>query len=118
MLKCKKEGCNSPRWSGGLCKNHVPKKPKNKEELLKLQEFFLSIWKKRRHACEICGEKLGNVPLSYMFDHLLEKSKHPELKYEEENICIMCLECHDEKSRGIMSKKVENKIKSLKQTKL
>jgi len=73
--------------------------------------LFLSIWNKRSHKCENCNKSLGNEPLSYMFDHILEKSKYPELKLEENNIWLLCLECHDNKTRSNLSKKMEKKIK-------
>ena len=116
---CKEIGCKMRAWSGGVCKNHTPKKaipstPKpvnNNDRVLKMQEFFLSIWKKRPHKCENCNKYLGNEPLSYMFDHLLEKSKYPELELEEDNIMIVCLECHDNKTRGFLSNLVKERIK-------
>jgi hypothetical protein len=80
----------------------------------KMFEFFVDIWKKKKHVCENCNKYLGEQPLSYMFDHLLEKSKYPELKFEEENIMLVCLECHDEKTRGFYSEKVMKLIESLK----
>ena len=73
-------------------------------------QFFMSIWRERRHKCEICNALLGSEPRSYMFDHLLEKSKYPDLKFEEENIWLVCLPCHDNKSRGIISEKYQEKI--------
>ena len=88
---------------------------KEKDSPDKMWEFFLSIWRKRKHYCENCNIYLGNTPYSYNFDHILEKSKYPELKYEEENICILCLKCHDEKTRGFVSEFLRNKIKSTKQ---
>lgn len=78
--------------------------------------FFLQIWNDRKkHECENCGEWLGKEPLSYMFDHLLEKSKYPELKFDEDNIMLVCLKCHDEKTRGFASEYVNNRIKIVKQ---
>jgi 5-methylcytosine-specific restriction endonuclease McrA len=111
-------------WSGGLCKNHIPRKGlKNLTSLVKKQtsirqtseirDFFLQIWKKRPHKCENCNKSLGNEPLSYMFDHLLEKSKYPDLTFEEDNIMIVCLECHDNKTRGFLSDLVKEKIKTI-----
>jgi 5-methylcytosine-specific restriction endonuclease McrA len=49
-----------------------------------------------------------------MFDHLLEKSKHPELEWEPDNILLVCLECHGCKSRGIISEKYAEKINFVK----
>jgi 5-methylcytosine-specific restriction endonuclease McrA len=45
-----------------------------------------------------------------MFDHLIEKSKYPPLEFEPENIALVCLECHDEKSRGIINAIYQEKI--------
>lgn len=77
------------------------KKVVNQEEIDKMKAFFLLLWSKLPHYCAICGTWLGSEPHTYHFDHILEKSKYPELKYEEKNIKLLCLECHDCKSRGI-----------------
>lgn len=125
MKTCKIENCNNTIWSNGLCKNHIPrkalaktklsskvvKKLDNERNISDMNEFFLQVWKNRKqHDCENCGKWLGNEPLSYMFDHLLEKSKFPELKYEEDNIMLVCLECHDNKTRGFLTDLVRGKI--------
>lgn len=124
MKTCKAEGCNNRIWSNGLCKNHITKKPlkcmKNQSlttkkkvndgNIIQMRDFFMDVWKSKSHNCENCGKRLGNEPLSYMFDHLLEKSKYPDLKYEKENICLMCLECHDLKTRGFITDLIREKI--------
>lgn len=80
---------------------------KRKEEVInkiarnhKMQEFFYEIWNKRIHRCESCNAYLGSVPHTYNFDHLLEKSKYPELRLEELNIFLCCLSCHEKKTNG------------------
>ncbi len=127
MKTCSIEGCNNRIWSKGLCKNHISKKPlksvrshalssktnDNERDVIQMRDFFMQVWKNRSHNCENCGKRLGNEPLSYMFDHLLEKSKYPQLKYEEENICMMCLECHDLKTRGFITDLVREKIEQV-----
>ena len=123
MKTCSVTGCNNPVWGKGVCAKHAPKTPLKKtawnitcvNDSLPLyitlrDEFFMSIWRKRRHVCEHCGKYLGKEPLSYMFDHILEKNKYPDLKYEEENIWLTCLECHDNKNRGMISEKYQEKI--------
>ena len=72
--------------------------------------FFNRIWTEREHFCQHCGQYLGNEPKSYMFDHLLEKQKYKDLEFEEENIWLVCLKCHDEKTRGKISEKYREKI--------
>lgn len=80
-----------------------------------MRDFFVEIWNKRKeHKCENCGKWLGKEPLSYMFDHILEKSTHPDLKFEERNIMLLCLECHDEKTRGILTDFIRAKIQEVK----
>ena len=107
------------------CFQHKPRKPlaqtrmtstatksKNIDEM---RNFFLDIWKTRQdHKCENCKKWLGNEPLTYMFDHVLEKSKYPDLKYEEENIMYLCLHCHDKKTRGHYSDVTKERIEYLK----
>jgi 5-methylcytosine-specific restriction endonuclease McrA len=123
--KCKTCGKNC---DGEYCFIHKPRKPLIRrttssqtkppivEDVAKMRDFFLGIWNKRKkHECENCGEWLGKEPLSYMFDHLLEKKSHPELRLEEENIMLVCLKCHDEKTRGFASDYVKNRINIVKQ---
>lgn len=125
MKQCKIEGCSNSVWSNSVCKNHIPRKPlaqtkgftaKKSTRVTndEMRSFFIGIWNKRRHNCENCGKSLGNEPLSYMFDHLLEKSKYPELKYENDNIMIVCLECHDNKTRGFISDLIKIRIEKVK----
>jgi len=127
-MKCKTCGKNS---ESEFCFVHKPRKalPKTKglskfaknvsfdtkhRNISDMNAFFLQIWNKRKqHDCENCGKWLGKEPLSYMFDHLLEKSKHPELKYEEDNIMLVCLECHDNKTRGFITDLVNQKIQEI-----
>lgn len=90
------------------------KKVNDEVQISQMRQLFLSVWSKRVHNCENCGRWLGKEPFSYMFDHILEKSKYPELKFEENNISLLCLECHDEKTRGIVSEKYQEKINQTK----
>lgn len=136
MKTCSVIGCNNPVWGKGMCQKHIPKKPLKKAtfkycpmpsakspldkliedevrkalDLPNRNDFFITIWNKRPHICQHCGKRLGNEPRSYMFDHLLEKSKYKDLEFEEENIWLVCLECHDCKTRGIISDKYREKI--------
>lgn len=99
-----------------LKRKPLKRKPKkfDKEAYDEMWEFFLSVWKtKFPHKCEECGANLGPTPLSYYFDHILEKQKYPFLKYDVDNIQYLCLKCHDEKSRGFYSGRVKQKMKDL-----
>jgi hypothetical protein len=49
-----------------------------------------------------------------MFDHILEKNKYPALKLEEDNIMMLCLDCHDNKTRGFLSEKMLQRLDEVK----
>lgn len=129
-MKCKTCGRNS---ESEYCFQHKPKKPlpsfgrgmfrtlRKKDENVqnnghsKMKQFFMDYWREHKpHVCENCSKYLGKEPLSYMFDHVLEKSKYQELAFEEENIMYLCLECHDLKTRGHLSPLMEERINYLK----
>ena len=124
-MKCKTCGKNS---QSDYCFIHNPRKPlssgkglskkSSKTQLDKpseMKEFFMDFWKNnKQHTCEVCSKHLGNEPRTYMFDHVLEKSKYPELAFVEENIMYLCLECHDEKTRGHHSEVTIKRIEYLK----
>lgn len=78
------------------------KKREKTENTKKLHEWFLKIWSTlpKPKKCEECGKWLGNEPNTCFFDHLLEKSKYPELAFVRENIFICCAECHNSKTNG------------------
>ncbi len=124
-MKCKTCGKNA---DSEYCFQHKPRKPlssgkgfSNKPSKSKLEksslmkQFFMSYWKTNNpHICESCNKQLGKEPLSYMFDHVLEKSKYPELAFEEENIMYLCFECHDNKTRGFLPDVTIKRIEYLK----
>jgi len=129
MKKCSEENCENGVWGKGKCLKHYPrtplqksaikKKEKNKDDvinyLVKRNEFFESIWKKRKHYCEECGKFLGHTAFSYHFDHILEKSKYPDLEFEERNIQLLCLDHHSSKTNGFISEKVKQRIEEVKE---
>lgn len=81
-----------------------PKSPlqveKDRDNIRRRNELFMEIWASKPHKCENCSEFLGKEPRTYMFDHLLEKSKYPEYEFEAENIMLTCLKCHDLRTRS------------------
>lgn len=68
------------------------------EEINKMREFFLSLWKKLPHYCIICGAWLGTEPRSYNFHHVIpkqcQKNYKIDITYDEKNIIFVCLNCH------------------------
>jgi hypothetical protein len=102
--KCKTCGRNS---EGDYCFQHKPKKAlantkgfnktrrsNDDANIMRMQEFFLDIWKKRSHNSEVSGVYLGSEPMSTYFHHILPKEKHPNAKYDEQNIILLTLDEH------------------------
>jgi 5-methylcytosine-specific restriction endonuclease McrA len=95
--------------------NKKPINVQNNKQPSEMKQFFMRYWKEnKQHTCEVCSKHLGSEPRTYMFDHVLEKSKYPELAFVDENIMYLCLECHDEKTRGHHSDVTTKRIEYLK----
>ena len=104
-MKCKTCGKNA---ESEYCFAHKPRKPlasvkfssnyrnKSVKPSNNLHEFFVQLWKKRRHYSEVSGKFLGNEPLSVFFHHILPKNKYPDFCLDEENIIFLTLEEHDQ----------------------
>lgn len=69
----------------------------DKEQREKDWTFYLEIWNERKHVSEASGKWLGDEPRTVYFDHLLEKSTYPHLRYEKENIMLLTWEEHSNK---------------------
>lgn len=81
-----------------------------RQERYKMLIFFMLLWKERPHICESCGKHLPDESRTYMFDHLLEKSKYPELALDENNIYLCCWDCHSLKTNGHPTEKHQEAI--------
>lgn len=46
--------------------------------------------------CWNCAERLPQEPNLMYFHHILEKRNFPEFRHAAENICILCVECHNQ----------------------
>ncbi len=101
------------RGNTPLKKVSPKKKPKRGFTTEDMWNMFLEIWMERPHKCESCDEYLGELS-SYMMDHLLEKSKYPELALNKNNIFLCCLRCHDQKTRGFPTDKHKLAIEQIK----
>lgn len=75
-----------------------PKSKEKREEQKALREkdwnFFLHIWRKRKHDSEISGDWLGPEPLSSFFHHILPRRKYEKFRWLEENIILLTIEEH------------------------
>jgi 5-methylcytosine-specific restriction endonuclease McrA len=62
-------------------------------------KFLRGLWSEiETHVCENCGCSLGSEFKKWFADHKIEKSTHPELRYEVFNIWWLCLICHRNKT--------------------
>src|SRR5260221_6923202 len=86
------------------------KRKKDRELKRDLMTFFSKIWGQRPHRCEACGNPLGQESRTYHFDHLVEKSKHPDRAFDTNNIFLCCLVCHGKKTAGHPMPKHEQAI--------
>lgn len=108
---CSVENCSKPVWSKGLCLSHIKRKPitpkrgglitvkrdmfVQKTKIETMRNFFLEIWKERKHYSEVSGDYLGGEALSTFFHHILPKSKYPELQYDKSNIILLTFSEHE-----------------------
>lgn len=79
------------------------KKPDREIQIQKVYKFFADIWSSfpsSERKCMSCGKPLHKPIRSYYFDHLIEKSKRPDLAFEKDNIFLCCLTCHSLKTDG------------------
>lgn len=74
--------------------------PARKIELQRQWSFFMDIWDNSPHFCRSCSKPLGDEPRSMYFDHLLPKAQYPDLKFEKDNILLVCWQCHDQRHLG------------------
>lgn len=87
-------------------------------ETKKQFNLFLEIWNERkingRNYCEVSGEILPKEALSIYFDHLLEKNKYPQFRYDKRNIIIVSGDVHTLKTNGNPLKKHKELIEKAK----
>lgn len=70
-------------------KKSVEKVESQRKSTTEMHSFFLNIWNKRMHVCEISKLYLGKEANSMYFHHILSKSKYPQAKLDSENIIIL-----------------------------
>lgn len=107
---CGKEGVI---WSKGMLKGcflrlnppkSIPKfkegKVRKKKDTKEIHLAMMNWWKKQPNKCMACGCSLPKEFHTWMVDHLLEKSKYPELAMDERNFFLVCFEDHERKTNG------------------
>ena len=78
-----------------VVKNFIKKRNTSDKPSENLHNFFLSLWKKRRHYSEVSNEYLGSEALSIYFHHILPKEKYPEAAFDEDNIILLTFDEHN-----------------------
>lgn len=88
------------------------------KERLKMLLFFELIWislPSGAKRCWSCEKELYEPMRSYYFDHLIEKSRRPDLALERDNIFLCCLTCHSLKTDGHPTEKHQEAIEKAKE---
>ena len=67
---------------------------KSKQFVDKDTAFYNEIWQENLHKCYHCGAFLGDTWKKWNFHHLKPKAKFPNLRYEKDNVVLLCLQCH------------------------
>jgi ribosomal protein L37E len=140
MIKQKKKLCvecgkEAYIFSKGRCKSCTPNKSIKKsynhikkisekgierqkiktENTKKLHEFMYQWYLKQNpKQCWACNTQLYGEFSTAWVDHLLMKSKHKDLEFEENNFFLCCLSCHSLKENGFPKPKhleAINKVK-------
>ena len=55
----------------------------------KLKELYREIWEEREHRCANCAMYIPS-PVVHNFSHIRSKGARPDLKYDKDNIEILC----------------------------
>lgn len=87
----------------------IPKVSKKRQKKLddqkdlqkKDHEFYKEIWAASPHSCVECKRKLGKIPSTLFFHHLLPKRSHPQYRHVPENIAVVCADCHQQVESNI-----------------
>mgnify|MGYP003452238504 FL=1 len=95
--QCKEEGCTFLVWSKGKCKKHTH----SSNGGYSLADIFNEHWDNHpTKQCEACNKQLYGENKTYYHDHLLDKSKHPQLALDMDNLFLCCMDCHSAKTSG------------------
>lgn len=55
----------------------------------KLKELYKEIWDERPHVCANCGYPIRE-PIAHVFSHIKSKGARPDLKFDKDNIELLC----------------------------
>jgi|10_taG_2_1085330.scaffolds.fasta_scaffold219980_2 predicted restriction endonuclease len=111
-------------WKANSTIKRTPLKKVNKKTSAKINadvKFYNSIWNDSNHYCENCNIYLGEQLNKSYISHILSKGAYPKHRHNNENINVLCFNCHqlwefgDKTKMSIYRKnvKVMNKLKKL-----
>ena len=66
-----------------------PKPTKRKKKVVSMKPLFKEIWEERPHKCENCNYQIHEAK-AHNFSHIRSKGAMPSLKFEKDNIEILC----------------------------
>jgi len=94
-------------------------KDQQSADIERMWKLFDEHWKLKGEGliyrmCESCQDSIWGENKSLYHDHLLEKSRYPELKYEMDNLALVCTECHTKKTAGSPTEKHRGLIEQAK----
>lgn len=127
LMKISLQRKSSSLKSSGSTRRKVKSPEEKKEQQDQYNadwEFYKKIWDSRWctnerpvgwwHICESCKQQIWGELKSLYIDHILEKSVFPQLRYEPDNIAILCTDCHSSKTNGIVNSVYKNRIEKAK----
>jgi len=107
-----------------LKRKAITHKPKSEEQVReereqrdKMWELFEQHWNSKPHICEQCTVKIYGENKSLYHHHLLEKGieKYKDLKYEIDNLMLLCSDCHTSVTNGFGGDKVIKRTQEAKE---
>lgn len=102
---------------GTLKKKQITPEKKDARKLQSAKDWamYQDIWNEREHKCVVCSDRIyGELKNLYM-DHILDKGieKYAHLRYEKQNIAVVCSTCHCSKD-GLRSERYQEIINDTK----
>ena len=65
----------------------------------KLKDLYAEIWNERINVCSNCGMPIP-YPVVHNFSHIRSRGARPDLKYDKDNIEILCSSVNRHEGRG------------------
>jgi len=104
----KKTGKIKPR------KKSDEEKQEQKDRHEKDWVFYEEMWNTKEHICASCDKPIWGELKSLYIEHILEKSVYKHLRYEPNNIAIICSDCHSKKTAGFPTEQYKQVIENTK----